>query len=237
MSDTGDVPELQELEPIDTPANGGQAPQTMSLAEATLLQMRAGMAPPAMNPRAGKEYYKFLLAGVLMLLGCLMPFGPEWEMAGYKTLSGALFTFISLGLVWSWWGAIHQNRFGPAQLKWVGLAVIPFIVQLMNLIGAFGAPAVANWPRGNGPIASSWGGLFDAMKGSIPFLAADQESQMRAALEVENFFRAFGTGKVVLFVGSLLTVVFFFTAVMGGAKKVSEQKQARSAAAAERKRR
>ena len=33
--------------------------------------------------------YRFLLAGVVMFIGCMMPFGPDWSMAGYKTVSGA----------------------------------------------------------------------------------------------------------------------------------------------------
>ncbi len=230
MTDAGNTPELQDLEPIDAPGSGDAAPPTMSLAEATLHQLRSGMPAPAQNPRAGKEYYKFLFAGVVMFVGCLMPFGPEWEMAGYKTLSGALCLLIAIGMIWSWWGAIHHARFGGAQLKWVGLALIPFLVQLMNLIGAFDAPAVAAYVAENKTVGS-WGDLFAALKGSV----IDKDAAM--ALKVENFFRAFGTGKIVLFVGALLAELFFVTAIFGGAKKNKENKMARAAAAPERKRR
>jgi hypothetical protein len=231
MSDTGDVPELQELESVDTETGpGAQAPRTMSLQEATLHQLRSGLPAPALNPRAGKEYYRFLLAGVVMLIGCMMPFGPEWEMAGYKTLSGALFTVIALGMVWTWWGAIHHNRFGGAQLKWVALALLPFLVQLFNLIGAFDAAAVRDYIA-QGKTVSGWGELFSAIKESVIHKDANR------GMQVENFFRAFGTGKVVVFLGALMAEVSFLTAVFGGAKKVSQQKQARQAAAPERRRR
>ncbi len=153
--------ELPELVPLDEdqaspsldPASAGADPATAaSVSPSTPLPGAPGatavspvgaprgavpvLPAPAFNPGVDKEYYRFLFAGVIMLLGCMMPFGPEWEMAGYKTLGGAFCTLVSLGMVWTWWGAIGSARFGGQNLKWVGLALVVFILQLMNLLRA-----------------------------------------------------------------------------------------------------
>ena len=102
--------ELQELEPLDDGAGHGQpagvAPggTAPSVQELVMQQMRSGLPAPAYNPRADKYYFRFLFAGLLMLIGCLMPFGPEWDMSGYKTVSGAVFLIIALGVCWTAWG-------------------------------------------------------------------------------------------------------------------------------------
>lgn len=230
-SESGDVQELEELEPLEEAGSGGPAAAPdASYADQSLQALRAGLPVPACNPRASKEYYRFLFAGVVMTLGCLMPFGPEWTMAGYKTLSGALFLLISLGMVWSWWGAIHFNKFTGANLKWVVLALVPFIVELFNLVSAFDAPAVRDYIDKDMTVAS-WGELFESVQLSL------FQKDAAAGLKVENFFRAFGTGKVVLFVGALLAELFFIMAIFGGAKAAKEQKMAARAASAERRRR
>ncbi|MBK8098259.1 MAG: hypothetical protein IPK26_14200 [Planctomycetes bacterium] len=233
MSDSANVPELQDLEPLDAGApvadDGGAAMPTAE--DASLSALRSGLPPIAFNPRcADKTFYKFLFAGVVMLLGCLMPFGPQTDLVGYKTMSGGLFTIIALGMIWTWWAAIHFNRSTAASLKWLALCFVPLIVQLMNLIGAFDAPAVAAAIRDGVAISKSWNDLF-ADIGSA--LAKDADAGMR----VENFFRYFGPGKFFVFVGALLAEMSFFGGIVGGAKKNKQDKVARQMASAERKRR
>lgn len=210
--------ELQELEPVQampdeaqeqttTPSGGKRAPI---------------LGAPAFNPNADKEYYRFLFAGVLMLLGCLMPWGPEWSMAGYKTLSGAFFTLIAIGMIWSWWGAIATNRFSGSNLKWVGLSVVPLIVTIFNLIGAFEAPAVVDMREAGAAMPEGWGEFFSSLSGSIPIMGGEEE----AGEKVSNFLRAFGGGQIVLFFGALYAELAFLLAVMGGAKHAKAQKSA-----------
>ena len=231
MSDSGDIPQLDELEPLEeadsqsAPAGDAAAP---TVAERTLNILSAGLPAPASNPRAEKEYYRFLFAGVVMFLGCMMPFGPEWTMAGYKTPGGALYTLIAVGMIWSWWTAIHRNRFTGANLKWVLLALVPLFLQLIDLIFAFEQPAVRDYVN-QGKCVASWGELSDSILG---MLRGSPEG-----LKAGNFFRAFGTGKVVLLLGALMAEVSFVMAIFSGAKAAKQQKQARHASASERRRR
>jgi hypothetical protein len=210
--------ELQELESIEEPP---PPPPEEPTAEAP----RPGapsLPAPAYNPAADKEYYRFLFAGLVMFIGCLMPFGPDWSMAGYKTLSGAVFTLIAIGMIWSWWGAIATGRFTGKNLKWVGLCIIPLIVELMNLIGAFDAPAVRAAIDAGDPISKSWGEFFES------FFARE--------LEAQNFVRNFGAGKIVVFIGALLAEASMLLAVFGGAKAAKAQKTQRAANKAGRRR-
>ncbi|MHC5064627.1 MAG: hypothetical protein ACYTG5_11715 [Planctomycetota bacterium] len=188
-----------------------------------------GLPPPAFNPTADKEYYRFQFAGLIMFVGCLMPFGPEWDMNGYKTMSGAFFLLISIGMIWSWWGAIHTARFSGKNLRWVGLCFIPFIVELFNLISAFDEPAVRAMVAAQAaamegdvivPIAADWGEVWAGMT---------DFNNTAATEKVGNFFRAFGTGKVVVFVGAFLAELFMLLAVFGGAKAAKQQKAAKQA--------
>lgn len=208
--------ELQELEPMsDLPADSPGSESAPAPRAAVPV-----LPAPAFNPAADKEYYRFLFAGLVMFIGCMMPFGPDWTMNGYKTLSGALFTLIAVGMIWSWWGAIATGRFSGKNLKWVGLAVIPLVVQLMNLIGAFDEPAVRAAIDGGQPIVQSWSEFFEAF-----FDVKNQEAQLRAG----NFVRNFGSGRIVLFLGALLAEVFMLLAVFGGAKAAKAQKAQRTA--------
>ena len=237
MTDPGDIPELDELEPLEEadaqPTPEGEKAAPPSVADRTLALLSAGLAPPANNPNAEKEYYRFLFAGVVMFLGCMMPFGPEWGMSGYKTFGGAIYTLISIGMIWSWWGAIHRNRFSGTNLKWVLLALLPFFMQLVDLIFAFEQPAVIDAKNmatiAEGRCAQNWGDVFGNLFGMIRGTAGGHEAS--------NFFRAFGPGKVVLFVGALLAEVAFMRAIVGGAKAAKAQKKARQAGTAGRRRR
>ncbi|MEZ5988333.1 MAG: hypothetical protein R3F30_04285 [Planctomycetota bacterium] len=40
--------------------------------------------------RLGRSYYRFLFGGLLMLVGCFMPFDANWDHVGYKSLSGGV---------------------------------------------------------------------------------------------------------------------------------------------------
>lgn len=226
--------ELQELEPADEPATtaDGIAPN----GDVPVVARPSGgiLGAPAFNPAADKEYYRFLFAGVVMLLGCLMPWGPEWEMAGYKTLSGAFFTLIAVGMIWSWWGAIATARFSGSNLKWVGLSMIPLIVSLFNIIGAFESPAVVDMASRGKIMPEGWGEFFGSIQKTIPIMGASDADE--AALKMSNFLRAFGGGQIVLFFGALYAEFAMVLAIMGGAKAAKEQKAARAQAGASRRR-
>lgn len=238
----GNEPTLQDLEPLDPgePQTAAVAtPTSLTVEEATLQSLRAGLAPPAFNPMCrDATSYRFLMCGVLMLIGCLMPFSADLQQAGYKTMSGALFLFIALGMVWTWWGAIHNNRSTGASLKWLGLCLLPLVAQIMNLI-AFDPADALQMAKLNGAIPGNaeasltWGQLFKDM---VTALGKSADAPV-AAMKVETFFRCFGTGRLFVFFGALLSEVFFVAGIVGGAKQNKQQKQARMGQAAERKRR
>lgn len=242
MTTSGNVPELPDLEPLDDGAAPAEAPaaaaQQASIAEASLQALRAGLPAPAFNPRCtDKAYYRLLMCSVLMLLGCLMPFSADLQQTGYKTVSGALFTFISLGMLWTWWAAIHNNRSTSASLKWLALCFLPLLVQVMNLINyqpvvALDAAKAAGILPASAAI-STWDSLFGDM-GAV--ISKSLEAEV-AALKVENFFRCFGTGRFLLLIGAALAEVFFVLGIAGGAKQNKQQSMARMAQAAQRKRR
>lgn len=224
--------ELSELEPIqDAPAADAAAPSPAAQPNPGGMRNAGVLGAPAFNPSADREYYRFLFAGVIMFLGCMMPWGPDWTMAGYQTLSGSLFTLISVGMIWSWWSAIASGRFGGANLKWVGLSLIPFIAMLNSLINAFDAAAVKDFADAGKAMPDGWGGFFGDLVDSLPIAGGDEV----AGAKVSNFLRAFGAGQIVLFFGSLYAEIAFLQAVMGGAKHAKQQKAA--AAAGGRRRR
>jgi hypothetical protein len=242
MTDTGNELPLQELEPLDPAA--GVAPEAIEAAVASQMQSMsagpsAGLPSPAFNPRCtDKSSYKFLMCGVLMLLGCTMPFSADLNLAGYKTISGAFFTFIAIGMVWTWWSAIHHNRATSSSLKWIGLCMFPLLTQTMNLINfdAFKASTDA--------ISLKWVGFLPQLSEGygISNLFADMGTglgkdgaALQAAERCEMFFRSFGTGRFFVFLGALLTEIYFILGIVGGAKKNKEQKAARQAQAGKRR--
>jgi hypothetical protein len=240
MTDSSNDPQLQDLEPLDSGDAPVAAPAAGSaIDEATLQVLRAGLAPPAFNPRCtDKASYRFLMCGVLMLLGGLMPFGADLQQAGYKTMSGAFFAFVGLGMVWTWWGAIHNNRSTGASLKWLGLCVVPLIAQLMNLIAydpvlALEQAKAAGHLPAAAQISDSWNAMFSDMLLGL----SKKADAADGATRVEHFFRCFGTGRFFVFVGALLAEIFFVAGIVGGAKQNKQQKLARMAQASERKRR
>ena len=92
--------------------------------------LRAGLAP-AYNPNCrDKTFYRFLFSGVIVLVGCLMPFSAESARAGYQTMSGGFYVLLGIAMVWSWWAAIAMNR--PFGLKWLLWAFLPLAATGMN---------------------------------------------------------------------------------------------------------
>lgn len=225
--------ELEELEPLDDGAGvamAGAAPTTTagsaSMMEAMLQAQRAGLPAPAHNPRADKVYFRFLFAGLVMTIGCLMPFGPEWQMSGYKTMSGAFFLLIALGVVWSAWGAIHTNRLEPKRMKWILLAFLPFVVQIMNMIGMFDEPAIKDAIAGGKiPICQNWGELGEILKEKVTF-----NKDPMLGLKLDNTLRYFGTGKIFVLFGAFLCEFFFLGSIFGATKVIKQQKAAAMAA-------
>ena len=226
--------ELEPLEPMDggaasaAPAGGGD--------DAMMIALRSGLGAPAFNPFCrDKTSYKFLFAGVVMLVGCLMPFGPNPAISGYQTMSGGVYTLIAIGMIWTWWGAISNNRSSPAAFKWLLLCFVPLIAGILNMMAfdpklALEAAAARGHLPADAPVSESWKALFADMGSAL----AKKED---AALRVEHFWRLFGPGRFFVFLGGLLAEISFFGGVLGGAKQNKLEKQARQMAAAERKRR
>lgn len=240
MSNSGNIPELQDLEPLDQGAEPAPeaAEAAVSTDDALLQSMRSGLGAPAFNLYCrDKAYYRFLFAGVVMLLGCLMPFGPNPDLVGYKTMSGAVFTLIALGMVWTWWGAIANNRSTAASLKWLLLCFIPFGAGVMNLM-AFNADealkvAIAQELLPSTAMTSTWGTLFADIGTGL----SKKVEAAEAAQRVEHFFRLFGPGRFFVFLGALLAEFGFVAGIVGGAKKNKQDKIARQSGGTERRRR
>ncbi|GAB4150100.1 MAG: hypothetical protein Fur0037_18540 [Planctomycetota bacterium] len=231
MTNPGDVPELQELESIDGPAEPAAAPAPVSPSPVPMPGV--GLPAPAYNPRADKFYYRFLFCGVLIVVGCLMPFGPQLDLLGFKTMSGGLFLVIGLGMIWTWWGAISMNRASGSNLKWIALCFVPFLVELMNLISAFDSAAVKDAIQGGAVIAKDWREVFSSIATSL----GKSSDAAAAGLKVDNFFRSFGPGKIFVFLGAALAELFFLWSIFGATRKIKQDKIAKQAAAAERRRR
>lgn len=206
------IPELDTLEPLAEDA--AVAPEG-----APVPAMRLGLPPLFYRADAHDEYYRFLFGGLIMTLGCFMPFGADL-LPGYQTLAGAFYLVLSLCLVWSMWVAIYSGRF---RMKWIMLAMVPFLILLIDMIFVDRSAGIRTWKGGE--LASGW---LDAVKLGV---GGDPEGLSKAG----NFVRAFGPGRVVVFIGSLLNCVSLLSAVFGGARHAKAQKAAARAAAASRR--
>ena len=143
-------------------------------------------------------------------------------------------------MLWTWWGAIHNNRSSSASLKWLALSFVPFAGQVMGLIAydaetqqALLQAAIAAGHLPSGAEISGWDTLFGDMGTAL----GKSLEAGAAGSRVENFFRCFGTGRIILMLGAVLAEVFFIMGIAGGAKQNKQQKQERQRQAAERKRR
>jgi hypothetical protein len=233
MSDpgsAGDLAALEPLEPLDVGSDMAGGSQ-----DALLQAVRSGLACPAFNPYCrDKSYYKFLFAGVIMLVGTMMPFSANTAVAGYQTMSGGFYLLFAIGMIWTWWGAIANNRSTGASLKWLGFCAIALIATAWNLASfdpeAAHKVAVAHgWMTEATTYPANWKAMFGDI-GSA--LAKSQE----AADRVGNFWRLLGTGQFFVFLGALIAELGFLGGILGGAKQNKLEKQARIQAAAERKR-
>ncbi len=238
MTDPGNPGALASLEPLE-PLDGGVAeggPGALTTEAATLQAARSGLPAPASNPYCrDKAFYKFLFAGVIMGLGCLMPFSANVAIAGYQTMSGACYALIAIGMIWTWWAAIHNNRSTGASLKWLLFCFAPLLAVGMNLM-TFDPDAAHKLASARGWIAA------DALPSvGLKAMFADMGSALakseEAATRVENFWRLFGTGQIFVFLGALLAELGFFGGVLGGAKKNKQDRQQKQMVASERKRR
>jgi hypothetical protein len=242
MTDAANDNPREELEPLDPAA--GVAPGAIEAAVAAQMQNMsaqgpsAGLPSPAYNPRCtDKSSYKFLMCGVLMLLGCMMPFSANTEIAGYQTMSGAFFTFISIGMVWTWWSAIHHARTTSSSLKWIGLCMFPLLAQLMNLVNydahkCYVAATEGGWAMDLPSLAEAYGlkQLFADMGTAL----GKSGEAADAAGRCEAYFRCFGTGRFLLFLGALLTEVYFILGIVGALADPGRSPRARDRGAARR---
>ncbi|MEM7201864.1 MAG: hypothetical protein AAF628_16475 [Planctomycetota bacterium] len=222
MTDSGDMPHLEELEPLAETPTAPERPPAM-----TVVAVAGGAPAPAYNPVADKEYYRFLFAGLVMAIGCLMPFGPQLSMVGYKTVRGAICLLIALGLIWSAWASIHQGRMIKGLLRWVALAFFPLLLGVFDMLYAFNpGSAVNGWVQRVGPDASieSWGEFFSSL-GTV----------LQPGDQIGEFLRYYGPGRLVVFVGAVLAEFFFVMGIVGGAKKIKEQKAERRKGAPQRR--
>lgn len=232
----GDLATLEPLEPLEAGGPGG-TPGAMTADEAMMQAMRSGLPAPAMNPFCrDKAYYKFLWAGVIIFLGCMMPFDANYGAAGYQTMSGAVYLLIAVGMTWTWWGAINANRSSGASLKWLVFCFAPLVAVTMNMIAfdparaAAAAIAMGYLPEGGVfTFSASWGDLFGDI-GSA--LAKDND----AAARVAGFWRLFGSGQFFCFFGAVIAELGFFGGVLGGAKQNKQLAQQKQMAASEKRR-
>jgi len=219
-----DLATLEPLEPMDA---GGS--------DAMLLAMRSGLPAPAYNPYCRDvSFYRFLFAGVMVLVGCLMPFTADLDHPGYKTVSGGFYLLIAVAMVWSWWASIANNR--PVGLKWLLFAAVPLVGSILNMtafdpVAAHAQAQKAGWMQHGDwfTFSASWADMFKDMGAAIMKDAA-------AGAKVEGFWRLLGVGNVFVFLGALMAELGFIGGIFGGFKKNKADKAARLQASAERKR-
>ncbi len=236
MSDTATPGELEPLAPLE-PLDAGAGMAGPGSDEATLMVLRSGMPAPAFNPMCrDKTFYKFLFAGVLMVVGCLMPFSANLAVAGYQTISGGLYLIIGIAMVWTWWGAIHNNRSTNASLKWLLFCAIPLIAGIMGM-ASFDAEAALTAAKAAGYLpqsatTSTWGTVF----GDMFTAGRPGAGSIEPAARVSTFWMLLGPGKFFVTLGALYAELGFIGGILGGAKQNKQMKQQKQMAASERKR-
>lgn len=226
---------LQPLEPLD---GGGMDDGAggMSAEDATLQVMRSGLPAPAFNPYCrDKTFYRFLFAGVVIIVGTMLPFSAEPLRAGYQSMSGAFYLLLGIAMVWTWWAAIANNRSTNASLKWLLLCAFPLIGGIWNMVAfdaeaALAAAKASKWLPDAAVASASWKELLADMFGGIA--RRNTESLAKA----ETFWRLFGPGQFFIMLGGLIAEFGFLGGIAGGVKQNSADKKAKQMAAAERKR-
>ncbi len=231
----GELEPLAPLEPLDLGAEPGLAGPSHD--EAALQVMRSGLPAPAFNPYCrDKTFYRFLFAGVLMFVGCMMPFSANTAVAGYQTISGGIFLIIAIGMIWTWWGAIHGNRSSGASLKWLLLSAIPLIAGIMGMV-SFDPEAALSAAKSQGLVpgdatVSTWKTLF----GDLFAAGRPGSASAEPAARVSTFWTLLGPGRFFVTLGGLYAELGFFGGILGGAKQNKMMKQQKQMAASERKR-
>ena len=238
MTDPAQGSDLASLEPLE-PLDGGVlvdgAAVAPTSADALLQAARSGLPAPGYNPYCrDKSFYRFLFAGVMLIVGSLLPFTADLDRPGCTTMAGAFYLLIGIGMTWSWWASIHTNR--PVGLKWLLFAAIPLIGSIMALIGfqpqaAYERATQAGWiaPGTWFTYSADWKALFADM-GSA--LMKSQDAPGR----VEGFWRLLGVGNVVVFLGALIAELGFVLGIVGGARKNKADAKQKQMTAAERRR-
>lgn len=179
---------------------------TVEYSAQILQRMYTGMPAPFFNVNAPKEYYRFLFGGILLVIGCLMPFDADWAHVGYKSTAGACCLLIGLGVVWSAWAAISTGMF---RMKWVLLAFLPMVWSLIHLITDGPFTSIA------GSAEFGWKQFFE--------LWTDKNAEGRFR-QMGNFLQHMGPGKIFICLGALMVEYTFIMGFFGGVKKMKEQK-------------
>ena len=219
-----DLASLEPLEPLTAAAPAQQDP---------MAAQRAGLGAPAFNVYCtDKSMYRFLFAGVMILVGCLMPFSADITYSGFQTVSGGFYTLIGIALIWSWWGSIANNR--ATGVKWVLAAAIPVIAMIWYTVAfdpaAAHATALAHeWLKAEITYSESLGGMFGDM-----FKALGKDAE--AAARCSGFWRLYGPGNLLVLLGGLIAELGLFSGVAGGMKQNKQATQEKRMKAAERKR-
>lgn len=230
MTDTGTTSDLASLEPLEPL----EASQPMAQQDPMAAQ-RAGLAAPAFNMYCSdKTFYRFLFAGVVMFVGCMMPFSAEIGRAGYQTLAGGFYLLIAIAMIWSWWASISNNR--PTGLKWLLFCVFPLIGSGWTVLGfdptlAHEAAMAHGWWPPEGQFSASWGDLFSDLSSIRP-----RGTDLAPAARVEGFWRLLGPGHVLVFAGALMAEAGFVMGVVGAAKQNKNATKQKQMKAAERRR-
>jgi len=231
MTDTGSPADLASLEPLEPLDDAVAAAQPM--AADPMAAQRAGLAAPAFNMHCrDKTFYRFLFAGVVMFVGCMMPFSAEIGRSGYQTLAGGFYLLIAIAMIWSWWASIANNR--PTGLKWLLFSMFPLIgagwtMLVFDPVAAHDAAVSHGWYPSGLPYSPTWGDLFSDI-GST--LAKNKDAPLR----VEGFWRLMGTGHVLVFVGALMAEAGFIMGIVGGAKQNKNATKEKQMKAAQRRR-
>ena len=220
-----DLANLEPLEPLAGAAAAAQDP---------MAGQRAGLGAPAFNLYCtDASMYRFLFAGVMMFVGCMMPRNADLSVAGYQNVSGGFYLLIAIGLIWSWWGSIANNR--AMGTKWVLLAAIPLIGSVWYTIG-FNVEAAHELAVTNGWVASTGFTHSDGLGGAFGDIWAALMKDAEAAERCSGFWRLYGCGNLFILLGALLAEVVLIMGVAGGMQQNKKATQEKRAKAAERKR-
>lgn len=203
MSEYDELEEITDEETVTTSAGsaGSSAPAAPDFTGPIYKRLFEGMPAPFFNPNAAKEYYRFFFGGMLMLIGCFMPFDADWTHVGYKSIAGGFTILVALGVIWSAWISINIPTM--VRMKWYALATIPFVWALLHLIFL---PEGMAW----GDVGTYFG---DINKGGMRQLG--------------NFFQMMGPGKIFIFFGALMVEFTFLGGIFGGAKQLKAEKKGR----------